>query len=77
MDAVPEPALARVLGLPASGRRAPTSSHACSGPRTAGHSGCGEPGELDGEGMRAEFVNLLRWRLEHDLAYRTTHALQV
>jgi hypothetical protein len=27
--------------------------------------------------MRAEFVNLLRWRLEHDLRYGTTHALQI
>lgn len=27
--------------------------------------------------MRAEFVNLLRWRLERHLAYRTTHALQI
>jgi hypothetical protein len=26
--------------------------------------------------MRAEFVNLLRWRLERDLRYKTTHALQ-
>ena len=27
--------------------------------------------------MRAEFVNLLRWRLEEDLGYRSTHALQI
>ena len=27
--------------------------------------------------MRAEFVNLYRWRLENDLGYRTTHALQI
>jgi hypothetical protein len=27
--------------------------------------------------MRAEFVNLLRWRLEQELGYNTTHALQI
>ena len=27
--------------------------------------------------MRAEFVNLYRWRLENDLGYKTTHALQI
>ena len=29
------------------------------------------------EQMRAEFVNLLRWRLQEDLGYKTTHALQI
>ena len=29
------------------------------------------------EEMRAEFVNLLRWRLKRHLNYRTTHALQI
>ena len=27
--------------------------------------------------MRAEFVNLYRWRLEQGLGYRSTHALQI
>ena len=27
--------------------------------------------------MRAEFVNLYRWRLEQVLGYRSTHALQI
>jgi hypothetical protein len=34
-------------------------------------------GEITPDEMRAEFVNLLRWRLEHALGYKTTHALQI
>ncbi|MGB7053262.1 MAG: hypothetical protein WBG41_16980, partial [Acidimicrobiales bacterium] len=34
-------------------------------------------GDITPEEMRAEFVNLLRWRLEEVLNYKTTHALQI
>lgn len=75
----PEPALARVLGLKGvRGRSSADKLNRLFGTddwiaihqlRRGGH--------LDGEGMRAEFVNLLRWRLENALGYRTTHALQI
>lgn len=32
-------------------------------------------GEYSPDRTRAEFINLLRWRLTNDLGYRTTHAL--
>lgn len=75
----PEPALARVLGL--NGVRGRSSAEKLS--RLFGTDDwvaihqLRRGGELDGEGMRAEFVNLLRWRLEKVLGYRTTHALQI
>lgn len=75
----PEPALARVLGL--RGVRGESSADKLD--RLFGtdewiaiHQ-LRRRGELDGEGMRVEFVNLLRWRLEQVLGYRTTHALQI
>jgi three-Cys-motif partner protein len=34
-----------------------------------------QSGEFDPETTRAEFINLLRWRLENVLGYATTHAL--
>ena len=74
-----EPAIARVLGLRGvQGRR--------SGDRLDRLFGCRDwlpihqarrTGELTPEEMRAEFVNLYRWRLEDELGYRTTHALQI
>ncbi len=75
----PEPALARVLGL--KGVRGRSSAEKLS--RLFGTDDwvaihqLRRGGDLDGEGMRAEFVNLLRWRLENVLGYRTTHALQI
>jgi three-Cys-motif partner protein len=74
---LPETALARALGL--RGVKGETS--AASLTRLYG---CDDwvaihqrrrSGEFSPEDMRAEFVNLLRWRLNHDLGYRTTHAL--
>lgn len=75
----PEPALARVLGL--QGVRGRSSADKLT--RLFGTDDwvaihqLRRGGNLDGEGMRAEFVNLLRWRLENVLGYRTTHALQI
>lgn len=74
---LPEPALARVLGL--RGVRGETSAASLtrlygSDAWIAIHQRC-RSGELSPEQTRAEFVNLLRWRLTHDLGYRTTHAL--
>lgn len=76
---MPEPALARVLGL-----------HGARGQRSADRLdrlfGCRDwlpihqgrrTGTLTADEMRAEFVNLYRWRLEHGLGYRSTHALQI
>ena len=61
---MPTPAIARVLGL--NGCRDWLPIH--QGRRT---------GALTPEEMRAEFVNLYRWRLEKELKYKTTHALQI
>lgn len=75
----PEPALVRVLGL--KGVRGRSSADKLS--RLFGTEDwiaihqLRRSGDLDGEGMRAEFVNLLRWRLENVLKYRTTHALRI
>lgn len=76
---MPEPAIARVLGLRGvQGRR--------SAKRLDRLFGCRDwlpihqarrNGELSADEMRAEFVNLYRWRLEESLGYRTTHALQI
>ena len=76
---MPEPAIARVLGLRGvQGRR--------SAERLVRLFGCRDwlpihqarrSDELSGEEMRAEFVNLYRWRLEKVLGYQTTHALQI
>ena len=76
---MPEPAIARVLGL-----------RGVRGMRSAEHLvrlfGCSDwlpihqarrADRLSPEGMRAEFVNLYRWRLERALGYQTTHALQI
>jgi three-Cys-motif partner protein len=75
----PEPALARVLGL--RGVRGLRSAE-----RLTRLYGTDEwraihwmrqSDEIDAATMRAEFINLLRWRLEQVLGYRTTHALQM
>ena len=76
---LPEPALARVLGLRgASGRRSAERLDRLYGTRdwVAIHQ-LRRAGTITPEEMRAEFVNLLRWRLEKELGYRTTHALQL
>lgn len=74
----PEPALQRVLGL--RGVRGQSSADALDG-----LFGCTDWiaihqlrqfDLLDPASTRAEFVNLVRWRLETGLGYRTTHALQ-
>lgn len=73
----PEPALARVLGL--QGVRGKSSADRLS--RLFGSDDWvaihqrRRSGELSPGQMRAEFVNLLRWRLEHSLQYKRTHAL--
>lgn len=76
---MPEPAIARVLGLRGvRGRR--------SAERLDRLFGCRDwlpihqsrrSGKLSADEMRAEFVNLYRWRLEESLGYQTTHALQI
>lgn len=76
---MPEPALARVLGLGGvQGRRSAERLDRLFGSRDwlPIHQGR-RSGTLTPDAMRAEFVNLYRWRLEKDLGYRTTHALQI
>lgn len=76
---MPEPALARVLGLRGvKGRRSAERLDRLFGSREwlPIHQGR-RSGVLSPEGMRAEFVNLYRWRLEQSLGYRSTHALQI
>ena len=76
---LPEPALARVLGLRgANGRRSAEALNRLYGTRDwiAVHQ-LRRSGQITAEEMRAEFVNLLRWRLEQDLGYKSTHALQI
>lgn len=76
---MPEPALARVLGLRGvRGERSADRLDRLFGSRDwlpihQGRRG----GALAPDAMRAEFVNLYRWRLENDLGYRSTHALQI
>jgi len=75
----PEPALARVLGLRGvRGRRSAEKLDRLYGCHdwVAIHQ-LRRDERLDPDEMRAEFVNLLRWRLENVLKYRTTHALQL
>jgi len=76
---MPEPAIARVLGL--SGVQGRLSAE-----RLDQLFGCRDwlpihqgrrSGSLTPDDMRAEFVNLYRWRLENVLGYDTTHALQI
>ena len=76
---LPEPALARVLGLRgARGHRSAERLDRLYGTREwiAIHQ-LRRADELSPDEMRAEFVNLLRWRLEQTLGYSTTHALQL
>ena len=76
---MPEPALARVLGLRGvNGRRSADRLDRLFGTRDwlPIHQGRRD-GSLSAEDMRAEFVNLYRWRLEEVLDYKTTHALQI
>lgn len=76
---LPEPALSRVLGL--QGVRGQSSAD-----QLTNLYGCDDwiaihqrrrSEEFNPDQTRAEFVNLLRWRLEQALGYRTTHALQL
>lgn len=76
---LPEPALARVLGLRGvRGSRSADRLDRLYGTHDwiAIHQ-LRRSGAITPEEMRAEFVNLLRWRLEQDLGYKTTHALQI
>lgn len=76
---LPEPALARVLGLRgARGRWSADRLDRLYGMRDwiAIHQ-LRRREAITPEEMRTEFVNLLRWRLERHLNYRTTHALQI
>lgn len=76
---MPEPALARVLGLRGvNGRRSADRLDRLFGSRDwlPIHQGR-RNGSLTAQAMRAEFVNLHRWRLESELGYSTTHALQI
>jgi three-Cys-motif partner protein len=76
---MPEPALARVLGLRGvRGQRSADRLDRLFGSRDwlPIHQGR-RSGALSAEGMRAEFVNLYRWQLENALGYRTTHALHI
>ena len=76
---MPEPAIARVLGLRGvRGRRCAERLDRLFGSRewVPIHQRR-RRGALTPEGMRAEFVNLYRWRLEKVLDYQTTHALQI
>ena len=76
---LPEPAMARVLGLRgARGRRSAARLDRLYGTHDwiAIHQ-LRRSGEITPDEMRAEFVNLLRWRLENELGYETTHALQI
>ena len=80
MDLEAEPAIARVLGLRGvKGQRSADRLDRLFGCRCDWlpiHQGR-RSGALTPEAMRAEFVNLYRWRLEAELGYRTTHALQI
>jgi three-Cys-motif partner protein len=75
----PEPALARVLGL--KGVRGESSAERLT--RVYGSDDWvaihqrRTTGDFDAARMRAEFVNLYRWRIQKVLGYRTTHALQL
>ena len=76
---MPEPALARVLGLRGvHGRRSAERLDRLFGSRDwlPIHQGR-RNGTLTADAMRAEFVNLYRWQLENHLGYQTTHALQI
>lgn len=76
---LPEPALARVLGLHgARGRRSADRLDRLYGTHDwiAIHQ-LRRAETITPEDMRTEFVNLLRWRLEEVLRYKTTHALQI
>ena len=76
---MPEPAIARVLGLRGvQSRRSAERLDRLFGSRDwlPIHQGR-RSGALTPEDMRAEFVNLYRWRLENVLGYNTTHALQI
>jgi three-Cys-motif partner protein len=75
----PEPALARVLGLTGvQGRNSAAKLDRLYGSHDwlAIHQ-LRRAEEITPDEMRAEFVNLYRWRLEHVLGYKTTHALQL
>ena len=76
---LPEPALARVLGL--KGVKGESSANRLSwvygsDDWLAIHQRRAS-GEYDAERTRAEFVNLYRWRIQKVLGYKTTHALQL
>lgn len=75
----PEPALSRVLGLRgARGRRSADRLNRLFGTnRWIAIHQMRRANQISAEAMRAEFVNLLRWRLEAELWYRSTHALQI
>jgi three-Cys-motif partner protein len=76
---MPEPALERVLGRRGvNGQRSADRLDRLFGSRDwlPIHQGR-RSGALSPDATRAEFVNLYRWRLENDLGYLSTHALQI
>ncbi len=76
---VPEPAFARVLGLKGE-RGEPWPDQLTRYFGTDDWTGVyqrRQSGEFSPSQTRAEFVNLLRWRLEQNLGYQWTHALQL
>ena len=76
---MPEPAIARVLGVRGvRGKRSAERLDRFFGskdwiPIHRRRTG----GAIKAQEMRGEFVNLYRWRLEKELGYKTTHALQI
>jgi len=76
---VPEPAFARVLGLKGE-RGEPWPDQLTRYFGTDEWTGIyqrRQSGEYSPDQTRAEFVNLLRWRLEQTLGYQWTHALKL
>jgi three-Cys-motif partner protein len=76
---LPDPAISRVLGLGGSrGRRVEARLNRMFGcPDWKTIYSSKDAGRLTPAAAKAEYVNLYRWRIEHVLGYRWTHALQL
>ena len=73
---LPEPALERVLGLEGVERdTAERLTRLFRSKDWVKIHRCRQAGKLTAEATRAEYVNLLRWRLQHKLGYAKTHPL--
>ena len=73
---MPEPAIARVLGV--RGKRSAERLDQMFGSKDwIPIHRRRRAGAIKAQEMRGEFVNLYRWRLENELGYKTTHALQI